>query len=1304
MARFEVHTHSMYSNFRLKDCINKPEDLVKRAKELGLSGIALTDHETLAGAVDWLGLAKDNPEIKLAIGNEIYLTNDREPGQKYYHCILIAKDEIGFKQLRKLSSQSWMLSYHDRGMERVPTLKDELAAEIKENPGHIIATTACLGGELSTEVLELETARRTFRTQDADIAKNKIIEFVLLMKELFGDDFYFEVAPGQSKEQIIVNKKIAELSQVFGVKMVIGCDSHFLSINDRTVHKAFLTSQEGEREVDSFYEFSYLQSEEEIKNNLAPSIAELYDIMCSNSMEICEKITSFSLTKPQQIPHVPIKHYDKREVKIPYPILQSMFSSDDIVERYWVNQCIDALCAKFKVLSIGQIPPVYLAELEEEADVKRIVGAKLGTNMFRYPILLQHYMNLIWENGSTVGVGRGSACSALNHYLLGITQLDPIEWKFPFFRYMNRDTDGLGDIDIDICPSKRPLIIQKIKEQRSAMFNENVDGLSKENLGCTLIATYGTETAKSAVLDACRGYRSEDCPDGVDNDTAQYISSLIPSERGKLWSLKETYYGNKEKDRQPVVQFIREVDQYPGLFDVMLGIEGIIKQRGSHASGVIMFDSDPYEWGCFMKTPSGEIITQYDLHMCESVGGTKIDLLVTEVQDKITEAIRLLQEDGEIEKTLTLKEAYNKYLHPDVLPINNSPATWDAIQRASVIDLFQLDSQVGRQGAKKVKPCNMLELSATNGVIRLMTQEKGAETPLEKYVRFKNNPIEWTKEMNRYNLTAAEQEAVKPYLSETYGIGISQEQLMRILMEPKVCNFTLKEANSARKVVSKKKMDQIDKLRKMVDEKALSPALASYVWDAVVATQLGYAFSDIHSISYSFVGYQTAYLSTRWNSIYWNTACLIVNSGSMELNEGEKEKNSDYSKLAKALGSIVADNIKISLIDINKSASSFKPDIENNTIMFGLKALSGINNETIDKIIAGRPYKNIADFMVRCPLNKTQMISLIKAGAFDKVDMSWGKGLASDIRYVTMAYYISIASDPKKKLTLQNFNTLIQKNLLPDSLSFEKRTFEFNKYLKANTKVGLYYVFDEPCIKFYEEHFDSNLLEIINGLVCIKQTVWDKIYKNTMDLARAYLKEHQDEALNALNEQLFMETWEKYAKSSLSAWEMESLCYYYHEHELANIDKRKYGISDFHSLNPDSDIEKYFKRNNKDIPIFKTYRIIGTVLNKDDTRSLITLLTTSGVVSVKFTREQYAKYKKQISEKQEDGTKKVVEKGWFKRGSLLMITGYRRDDQFVAKTYANTASHQIYQIELTNNGTDMVLTHERIDTMEDNDE
>jgi DNA polymerase-3 subunit alpha len=185
-----------------------------------------------------------------------------------------------------------------------------------------------------------------------------------------------------------------------------------------------------------------------------------------------------------------------------------------------------------------------------------------------------------------------------------------------------------------------------------------------------------------------------------------------------------------------------------------------------------------------------------------------------------------------------------------------------------------------------------------------------------------------------------------------------------------------------------------------------------------------------------------------------------------------------------------------------------------------------------------------------------------------------------------------------------------------------------------------------------------------------------------------------------LNTQLFKEAWDKYAAGNLSSWEMEALCFYYHEHELANVNTYKYGISNFFSLPVEPEVEYYFKRNGKDIPIFKTAKIIGTVISKNDNKSTISLLTTSGVVTVKFSKEYYAKYKKQISEKQDDGTKKVLEKGWFKRGNMLMLTGFRRGDQFVTKTYKHTATHQLYKITLENNGRDMILTHERIDAEE----
>ena len=291
--------------------------------------------------------------------------------------------------------------------------------------------------------------------------------------------------------------------------------------------------------------------------------------------------------------------------------------------------------------------------------------------MFSYPITLQHYVDLFWTCGSTVGAGRGSSCSGLNHYLLGITQLDPIKWDLPFWRYLNKERVELGDIDLDLCPSKRPLILQKIKEERGQNFNDDIDDLSRKNLGCTLIATFGTEGTKSAVLTACRGYRSEDFPDGIDVDTAQFLSSLIPSERGFLWPLKDVVYGNKDKDRKPINPFIVEINQYPGLLDIAMAIEGLINKRSSHASGVILFDEDPYEFGCFMKTPKGEIITQWDLHKCEACGMTKYDFLVTEVQDKIVETIRLLQKYNKIDSNLTLREVYNKYLHPEVLPLDD---------------------------------------------------------------------------------------------------------------------------------------------------------------------------------------------------------------------------------------------------------------------------------------------------------------------------------------------------------------------------------------------------------------------------------------------------------------------------------------------------------------------------------------------------------------------------------------------------------------------------------------------------------
>lgn len=727
-----------------------------------------------------------------------------------------------------------MQSFYDRGMERVPTLKSELEEIIMAAPGHLIATSACIGGELSGSVLSMEKARQVGDIVEATAAYNRIVTFIELMQRLFSDDFYIECAPGASKDQIIVNKKLVEIANLYKIKMVIGSDAHYLKKEDRYVHKAYLNSKGGEREVDDFYEYAYLQTEEQIIENLTPSIVDSYKVMCHNSMEIYDKIETFSLLHSQVIPSVEVKDYQKYEDKSlkNYPILFDMKISNDKYERYWVNECL------IKLKELDKDNNEYLSRLEEEADIKRTIGEKLGTNMFSYPITLQHYVDMFWESGSLVGAGRGSSCSGLNHYLLGITQLDPIEWNLPFWRYLNKERVELGDIDIDICPSKKGIILNKIKNERGQNFTVNASDLERNNLGAVLVATFGTEGTRSTILTACRGYRSEDYPDGIDVDTAQFLSSLVPSERGFLWSLEDVVYGNKDKGREKSDLFINEVNNYPGLLDIMMGIQSLVNKRSSHASGVIFMDEDPYEFGSFMRTPKGEIITAYDLHDSEAIGMTKYDFLVTEVQDKLVQTIKFLQEAGEIEQDLTLREIYDKYFHPNVLPLDDKEV-WKNIQNGSILNIFQFDSDVGAQAAKKIRPSTILELADANGLMRLMTSEQGEETPMEKYIRFKNNIDLWYREMERAGLTPDEMKVLEPHFKNSYGVPPSQEQLMRMLMDENICSFSLKDANAARKIVGKKQMSKIPELRQQVLASAKSQNLGQYVWRCGIGPQMG---------------------------------------------------------------------------------------------------------------------------------------------------------------------------------------------------------------------------------------------------------------------------------------------------------------------------------------------------------------------------------------------------------------------------------------------------------------------------------
>lgn len=1308
---FNCHNHTEYSNLRLLDCINKPKALINKAIELGLTGIAITDHECLSAHMEVNQYAKElrekNPDFTVALGNEIYLTDTRDRGQRYYHFILIAKDAIGHRQLRELSTIAWKNSYVDRKMERVPLLKSELKEIVSKNKGHLIATTACIGGELGTEILKAEEAEAVKDQDTAYQHLQKIYDLITFCIDLFGDDFYIECAPSTKDDQIRVNKRSKRIAEAFNLKMVVGTDSHYLTKAERQVHKAYLNSKEGEREVDDFYEFSRLMDSDEIFELLGLAFDKDYiEHILNNTIDLQNKITFYSLERKQMIPKVEVTNYPASNARWRFSnhsLLNKLLTSDNIQERYWVNECLKSLEEKGLLLN-----DEYLTRLETEADVIKDIGEKLDDCLFAYFNTFKHYIDLFWECGSIVGPGRGSATGFLSNYLLGITQLDPIRWNLPYWRFLNKERAELPDIDIDLAPSKRPAIFKAIRKERG-------------EFGLVQVATFGTEGTKSAVLTACRGYRSEDYPDGIDIDEAQYMSSLIPQERGFLWPIKDVINGNPEKDRKPITTFINEVNMYPGLLDIIINIEGLVNKRGIHASGVILYGDDPFDTASFMKAPNGELITCYDLHKAEAAGDTKYDFLVTEVSDKIIKCFELLAKDKVIED-MGLRDTYNKYIHPEIIDTTRQDI-WDHLAAGDILDVFQFNSGVGLAIAKKLKPQNPLEMTAANAMMRLMS-EKGVESQQDRYARIKDTGIQvFDTEMKNRHMPEDIIEKMHKHCDKYYGCCAIQEQMMEILMD--VVGFTLGEANNARKIVAKKQMAKIPELRAQVYEKMNNDVIADYIWEIAVRPQLGYAFSMNHSLPYSFVGIQTIYLAINFNPIYWDTACLIVNSGSLEdnseeeivdiyepeaqdLSEGvtfidlpdKKEKirktsSTDYGKVAKAIGDIRGAGIKVSLININRSDFGFSPDVENNQILFGLKGLLNVGDELVMNIIEKRPYISPRDFINKVKPTKQAMISLIKSGAFDEMLE----------RKMCMAWYIWETCDKKKRLTLQNMPGLIRYGLLPedtDEQIMARRVFEFNRYLKAVCKSaempGMYKL-DERAINFLMELEEEKHIQYdgANGYY-LSEKIWDKsVYQPWMDVFRKWIAANKDEILNNLNSTIFKEDWDKYAKNgNISAWEMEVLCFYYHDHELSNVNKEKYGFVNFFELPEDPIVEKTFPtKNGGQGKLFKLFKICGTCIAKNKVKSTVTLLTTDGVMEVKFRKEYFSLFDKQISERDCDGVKHVVEKSWFNRGSMIIVQGYRSGDNFIPKKYATTGGHQLYKIEEVKSNGDLILRDSR---------
>ena len=1309
-----LHNHTDYSNIRLKDSINKIESLLAYANELGHTVVGFTDHETISSWIKIEKEAKKYPNIKVIRGNEIYLCrnglnneNFNKEVDKYYHFILLAKDLIGAKQIMEISTRAWLRSYMARGMRRVPTYYQDLVEIIGSNPGHVIGSTACLGGALPTQILK-------------GTSEDKLIIWITQMNNLFGQgNFFLEMQPNNSKEQILVNKKLLEFSKFTKVPYIITTDSHYLKKEDRLVHKAYLNAQNGEREVDDFYATTYMMSEEELESYFSYFTKEELNEAYQNIQGIAESVEDFTLMRDLKIPSLKWKPVLSYSSEYPdwfkrIPMLETFVKSEYEADRYLVNAVIDGI-KRHSDLQNKEAYDEINACLEDTWVSSNVNKARWSA----YYLNLQNIIDICWKAGSIVGPGRGSGVGFILLYCLDITQINPLRetTKTYRFRFLNPNRVSVLDIDFDIEGTKRDQVLQAFREEYGEDRVANV-------------ATFRTEKSKSAILTAARGLN-------IDVDIAQYLASLIPADRGQLRTLDQCMYGDTENDWAPIKQFVNEMTiNYPEIWNVAHKIEGLIAGSGIHAGGVIFVDEPFTESTGLMRAPDGTICTQFELHDAEAASLIKYDALSVEAMDKIHNCIDLLCEYGYAERKNTLKETYES-----LIGIYNIERTdlnmWKMVWNHEINSLFQMEKQSGIQGIAALKPTSVDDLATLNSVIRLMAQEKGGEIPTEKLARFKAHPELWDKEMDDWGLTDKEKAILHNELDTSYGICESQEGFMKLVQTPECGGFDLTWADRLRKSIAKKNPKEFDQLTeeyfKNAEEKKLSKSLCNYVWKVLVAYSRGYGFNKSHTLAYSLIALQEMNLAYKYPIMFWNCACLINDAGGNDedLTEDEEEENitsevkeetyynemedfteddneSDieysydededcdgfpvevckmkdgkkkkktkvvnYGKISAAIGKIQSSGITISPPDINQSSFTFSPDIEGNTIRFGLSGITRIGNDLIKTIMANRPYNDINDFLSKVKINKPQMINLIKAGAFD----CFGD------RIEVMKNYVNLISDTKKRITLQNMKMLIDFNLIPEEYEFQCRVFNFNKYLKKR-KLENYYDFDNIAFSFFENNFDiDNLIatqETESGFK-ILQSKWDNIYKKQMDIIRPFVKAHQEELLTKVNNKLTQDIWEKYCKGSISKWEMDSISCYIHAHELAGINLRQYECVDFFSLPNEPMIEKFISIKGKQIPLYFLHRIAGTVLDRDKNKKTVTLLTTNGVVTIRIFGAVFSNYDKQISEKGEDGKKHVTEKSWFSRGSKIIVTGIKQgENEFLAKKYSKTPYHLVELIK-----------------------
>lgn len=960
MSFVHLHVHSEYS---LLEASSRVKALAKKAGSLGMSAIALTDNGNMFGAIEFYFAAKD-AGLKPILGMETYLAPgsrfdkqaDRDSfPQQPRRVVLLATSLKGYRNLCRISTIGFQEGFYWK-----PRVDYEVLQKYSED-------LICLSGGLRGEVAD------TFLKEGAEAAEAKILK----LKEIFADRFYLEMNRTFVKEWDEINPFLLEKSKQLSIPIVATNDVHFLTQDDLIGQEVLVcigtnkTLTDEHRQKLGSDQF-YLKSAEQMQD-LFSDLPEAIE----NTVKIAEQCDLKFVLKDQNgkaIYHLPS-----------YPTSDGKSLQDEIRSMAFAG-----LNERFKEMELRKeaTTPEMIERYQARLEFELGVISKMGFN--GYFLIVQDFINWAKNHDIPVGPGRGSGAGSLVAYTLRITDLDPMPYSLLFERFLNPERISMPDFDIDFCQDRRQEVIQYVTQKYGTG-------------SVSQIITYGRLQARAALKDVGRVL-------GMTFPEVDAVTKLIPDKLGI--HLQEAI------DLEPRLKEMGETNPtIQTLLELALKIEGLVRNAGIHAAGVIIADGNLVDHAPLYRGNDGENVVQYDMKHAEKIGLIKFDFLGLKTLTHIQHALKI------IEKSL------GKIIRPQDISLHDT-GIYEIMSRGDTAGIFQFEGDGITDAIRKIKPTNFFDITAINALYR-----PGPMAMIPEFAKRKHG-----ESVVEYLI-----EDTKEILEETYGIIVYQEQVMGIAS--KVAGYSLGEADMLRRAMGKKIKEEMDQHRirflKGAKERGHDEKKSEELFELMYKFA-DYGFNKSHAAAYCVIAAQTAWLKNYYPAAFF--AALL----STEM--GDTDKVVKYVKDAQKRG------LKVLSPSVNHSEYLFT--VVNNEIFFGMGAIKGVGENAVMAIVEARdalPEKKFASidefFSSVDPkkLNKKVIECLIKAGAFDCFGISRAILVHNYPRYVDRAVTLhrerSIGQTSLFDLGPSNESDLVLEDVAPWSraatLAFEKEVLGF---------------------------------------------------------------------------------------------------------------------------------------------------------------------------------------------------------------------------------------------------------------------